>query len=206
MRILVACEFSGIVRDAFRARGHDAWSCDLLPCDADPQYHIQGDVLPVLKQEWDLMVAHPPCTHIAVSGAAWFEEKRSDGRQQEGIDFFLEFTKTDIPKWCVENPVSIMSTLYRRPDQVVQPYYFGDPYTKTTCLWLNRLPRLLHTDEDNLFMKKTHVDKGEFVTFKSGKRMPKWYAELRTNKDRGKIRSQFWPGIADAMADQWGSS
>lgn len=203
MRVLVACEFSGVVRDAFRKRGHDAWSCDLLPCEADPQWHIHGDAIKVMADhDWDLMIAHPPCTHLAVSGAAWFEEKRKDGRQQQGIDLFMAFVKTNIPRWCIENPVGIMSNLYRKPDQIIHPYYFGDEFQKTTCLWLRGLHPLSHSAEDDLFYQKTHVGKGEMVTYASGKTMPKWYAEAYGD---GHTRSKTFQGIADAMAEQWGA-
>ena len=199
MRILIACEFSGIVRDAFRAKGHDAWSCDLLPCEADYFYHIQADVLDMLDGRWDLMIAHPPCTHLCCSGARWFEKKQV--KQREAIYFFMKLADANIPKICIENPVGIMSTLWRKPDQIIQPYYFGDAYQKTTCLWLKNLPCLSHWNEDNLFFKKTHTNKGEFVTYASGKKMPRWYAELR---GQGKKRSVTFQGIADAMAEQWG--
>jgi len=204
MRVLIACEYSGVVRDAFRARGHDAWSCDILPCDADPQWHIQDDVLPLLGDGWDLMIAHPPCTHLAVSGAAWFEKKRADGRQQAGIDLFMAFAAAPVPRFCIENLVGIMSSLWRPPDQIIQPYYFGDEFQKTTCLWLQGLPPLVHIKQDDLFDKQTHVGRGEMITFPSGKRMAAWYALLRSDSSRGKIRSKTFPGIAQAMADQWG--
>ena len=203
VKVLVACEFSGIVREAFRKRGHDAWSCDLLPTEI-PGQHIQGDVLPILGDGWDLMIAHPPCTHLSVSGAAWFEKKRADGRQQGAIDFFMQFVRTSIPKWCVENPVGIMSSVWRSPNQIIQPYYFGDEFQKTTCLWLNGLPPLTHRPTDELFGQRTHVDRGEMITFSSGKRMAKWYAMLRADNKRASIRSKTFPGIADAMAEQWG--
>lgn len=203
MRVLVACEFSGIVRDAFIARGHDAWSCDLLPTES-PGPHIQDDVLKHLNDGWDLMIAHPPCTHLAVSGAAWFEQKRKDGRQQEGIDLFMQFTATNIPRYCIENPVGIMSTLWRSPDQVIQPYYFGDEFQKTTCLWTLGLPPLIHIKSDDLFDKRTHVGRGEMIEFASGKRMAKWYALLRADSTRAHIRSRTFPGIANQMAEQWG--
>ena len=157
-----------------------------------------------LNDGWDLMVAHPPCTHLAVSGAAWFEQKRKDGRQQEGVDLFMQFTATNIPKVCIENPVGIMSTLWRSPDQVIQPYYFGDEFQKTTCLWLKELAPLIHIKADDLFDKSTHVDRGEMITFESGKRMAKWYAMLRVDSTRAHIRSKTFPGIANAMAEQWG--
>lgn len=203
MRVLIACEFSGIVRDAFIRRGHDAWSCDLLPTER-PGPHIQDDVLNHLGEGWDLMIAHPPCTDLACSGAAWFEKKRADGRQQQSIEFFMQFTCTSIPRWCIENPVGIMSSVWRSPDQIIQPYYFGDEFQKTTCLWLKGLPPLLHRPTDELFGEKTHVGKGEMITFASGKRMAKWYAMLRADSKRAGIRSKTFPGIAEAMADQWG--
>ena len=197
MKILVACEFSGIVRDAFRKKGHDAWSCDILPCDGDPAYHYQCDIAYVLPyRKWDMIIAFPPCTHLASSGAAWFEQKRKDGRQQEGIDFFMLFTKSNCPKIVIENPVGIMSKVYRKPDQIIQPYMFGDPYSKRTCLWLKGVPKLIATDE---------VKPEERVSFSSGRTMPKWYADawkLPPN-ETSKIRSKTFPRIAKAMAKQW---
>jgi hypothetical protein len=188
MRVLVACEFSGVVREAFARRGHDAWSCDLLPTEI-PGQHIQGDVLDVLCDGWDLMIAHPPCTHLAVSGAKWFEQKRKDGRQQEGIDFFMELINAPINKISVENPVSIMSTVYRKPDQIIQPYEFGVPFKKTTCLWLKNLPPLLGTC----------LVVPNIVTYKDGNKFSADYG-WSTNKRR----SVTYQGIADAMAAQWG--
>ncbi len=202
MRVLVACEFSGIVRDAFKARGHDAWSCDLLPCEADPKYHIQADILSIIKQGWDLMIAHPPCTHLCCSGARWFYKKKK--LQEEALEFFRNLLAAPVKKLCVENPVGIVSSRIRPPDQIIQPYYFGDAFQKTTCLWLKGLPCLAHWDGDNLFFKNTHTDKGEFVTFASGKKMPKWYADLGRTKEAGYIRSKTFQGIANAMAEQWG--
>jgi hypothetical protein len=207
LKVLIACEESQVVCIEFRKLGIEAYSCDILPCSGGhPEWHIQGDVLSYLDEGWDMMLAFPPCTHLACSGAAWFEQKRKDGRQQDGINFFLAFTKTNISKWMIENPVGIMNKLYRKPDQVIQPYYFGDEAQKTTCLWLNSLPPLYHNSEPNLFDSKvTHVDKGEFIEFESGKRMQKWYALLRRDSDRGHIRSKTFPGIAKAMAEQWGN-
>ena len=203
--ILIACEFSGTVRDAFAAKGWDAWSCDLLPTEK-PGNHIQGDAIEAMQsRRWDMMIAFPPCTHLAVSGAAWFEKKRADGRQQEGIDFFMQFAASNIERYCIENPVGIMSSVWRRPDQVIQPYYFGDEFQKTTCLWLRGLPLLVHIASDDLFNQKTHVGKGEMITFPSGKRMAKWYAMLRTDSTRAHIRSKTFPGVGNAMADQWGA-
>ena len=199
MKVLVACEFSGIVRDAFIAKGHDAWSCDLLPSEK-PGPHLKCDIRNILSSDWDLMIAHPPCTHLSTSGAAWFEEKRKDGRQQKAIDFFMEFANAPIERICIENPVGIMSKLWRKPDQIIQPYYFGDEFQKTTCLWLKNLPGLFHLEQDGLFQGKTHVGKGEMVEFASGRVLPKWYAEARGD---GHKRSVTFQGIADAMAEQW---
>lgn len=195
MKVLISCEFSGIVREAFRAKGHDAWSCDLLPTEIPSPYHIQGDVLSILNDGWDLLIAFPPCTHLAVSGAVWFEQKRKDGRQQQGIDFFMEFTKTSIPLVAIENPVGIMSTKYRKPDQIIQPFWFGHEAQKKTCLWLTGLPKLVPTNM---------VDRGEIWVTKDGKkRGGAWTMCLTPSPDRWKIRSRTFPGIAAAMADQW---
>ena len=198
MRILIACEYSGRVREAFRKMGHDAWSCDLLPADDNSPYHIQGDVLQVLNDGWDLMVAHPPCTHLAVSGARHFAEKIADGRQQEGIDFFMAMINAPIPRIAVENPICIMSTKYRKPDQIIQPWQFGHEAQKTTCLWLKGLPPLQPTNI---------VGKGEFITHKSGKTKPKWIADAfkLPPDERRKVRSKTFEGIAKAMAEQWGA-
>ena len=188
-RVLIACEFSGRVREAFRKRGHDAWSCDLLPSDDNSPYHIQGDVLQLLRycpvyRYYDLMIAFPPCTHLAVSGARWFKEKRKDGRQQKAIDFFITLTKASIRKIAIENPVSIMSSIYRGPDQYIQPWQFGHGETKATCLWLKNLPKLIPTKIVEGREARIH-------------RMP-------PSKDRGKLRSITYQGIADAMPVQWG--
>ena len=144
MKVLVACEFSGIVRDAFIAKGHDAISCDLLPTEIQGP-HYQGSVFDIIDDDFDLMIAHPPCTHLAVSGARYFEQKRQDGRQQEAIDFFMSLINSNIPKIAVENPVCIMSSKYRKPDQIIQPWMFGHGETKATCLWLKGLPKLVPT-------------------------------------------------------------
>ena len=188
VKVLVACEYSGIVRDAFIARGYDATSCDLLPTESLGP-HYQGNVLDILGNGWDLMIAHPPCTHLAVSGARWFAEKRKDGRQQGAIDFFLELANAPIPRIALENPVSIMSTVWRKPDQIIHPWQFGDEYQKTTCLWIKNLPPLFPT---------SIVDSGEFVIH-GGRKLPKWYSNRTRNRDK------TFPGIAAAMAEQWGS-
>jgi site-specific DNA-cytosine methylase len=182
MRVLVACEFSGVIRDAFRARGHEAWSCDLLPTEI-PGPHIQGDVLDVLGDGWDLMIAHPPCTHLAVSGARWFKEKRVE--QAEALDFVRRLLDAPVPKIALENPVSIISSRIRKPDQIIQPWQFGHGETKATCLWLKGLPLLQPTNVVEGRENRVH-------------RMP-------PSADRWKLRSVTYTGIADAMAVQWGA-
>jgi len=196
MKILIACEFSGTVRDAFTKIGHDAWSCDLEPNEL-PGNHYQGSVLDIINDGWDMMIAHPPCTHLAASGARHFEKKRADGRQQQGIDFFMILANSNIPKYAIENPIGIMSTIWRKPEQIIQPYEYGHGTTKATCLWLKNLPLLKPTNI---------VDKGEVITFKSGKRMSKWFYESSQlkPKEREKMRNKTFQGIADAMAEQWG--
>ena len=192
MKVLVACEYSGVVRDAFIKRGHDALSCDLLPTES-PGPHYQGDVLDIINTEkWDLMIAHPPCTHIAVSGAAWFAEKRQDGRQQEAIEFFMALANTDIPKTCIENPVCIMSSVWRKPDQYIQPYEYGHMEQKKTGLWLTNLPKLMSTN--NVY--------DEMLSLPKNQRERLHY--LPPGPERAKIRSKTFQGIADAMAEQWG--
>lgn len=181
MRVLVACEYSGTVRDAFIAKGHDAMSCDLLPTDK-PGPHYQGDVFDVINDGWDLMIAHPPCTHLAVSGARWFKDKVTE--QAEALDFVRRLMNADIERICIENPVSIISSRIRRPDQTIQPWQFGHGETKRTCLWLKGLPKLVPTDI---------VD---------GRDQRIW--KLPPSPDRWKIRSATFQGIADAMANQWG--
>jgi site-specific DNA-cytosine methylase len=182
-RVLIACEYSGVVRDAFIAAGHEAMSCDFLPTEK-PGPHYQGDVRDVLNFPWDLMIAHPPCTDLSVSGARHFEAKRLDGRQQASVSFFMMLARADIPQIAIENPVCIMSSLWRKPDQVIQPYQFGHGETKATCLWLKRLPKLIPT---NIVEGREHRIH----------RMP-------PSPDRWKERSRTFQGIADAMAQQWG--
>jgi len=202
MKILVACEFSGTVREAFAKLGHDAWSCDIEPTDI-PGKHYQGDMFDIVNDGWDMMIAFPPCTHLAVSGAKHFEQKRKDGRQQQGIDFFLKVANVPIPRIAIENPVGIMSNLYRKPDQVIQPWQFGDKAQKTTCLWLKNLPLLKPTDV---------VSKGDFYISPSGKKLPSWYGDAAVDgkkiaygsPEMKRIRNKTFQGIANAMADQWG--
>jgi hypothetical protein len=181
--VLVACEYSGRVREAFRRLGHDAWSCDFLPAEDESPHHIQGDVLPVLDRGWDLMVAHPPCTDLAVSGARHFEQKRADGRQREAIRFFQLLAEAPIPRWAIENPVCIMSTVWREPDQIIQPWQFGHGETKATCLWLKGLPPLVPTNIVSGRHPRVHL-------------MP-------PGPDRWKERSRTYEGVAEAMAGQW---
>ena len=212
MKVLIACEESQIVCKEFREKGHEAYSCDIQNCSGNfPQWHIKDNVFNIINDSWDIMIAFPPCTHLAVSGAAWFEKKKKDGRQKEGIDFFLKLANSNINKICLENPVGIMSNIYKKPDQIIQPYYFGDSFSKKTCLWLKNLPKLYHNKNINLFDNKiTHVDKGEFFYWidKKGKnkKQPLWYyqAFINNKKERSLIRSKTFPGIAKAMAIQWG--
>ena len=192
MRVLIACEYSGRVRDAFLKRGHDAWSCDLLPTDS-PGPHYQKDVREVLGLGWGLMIAHPPCTDLAVSGARHFARKRADGSQERSIAFFMLLAQANIPKIAVENPVCIMSSVWRKPDQVIHPWMFGHPEAKATCLWLKGLPRLTPT---------TVLQKPERGYWDN--QTPSGQNKLGPSKDRWKIRSATYTGIAHAMASQWG--
>jgi hypothetical protein len=185
MRVLVACEYSGRVRDAFLAIGHEAMSCDLLPTESEGP-HYEGDVRDVLDYPWDLMIAHPPCTHLSVSGARHFAEKRMRGGQQAAASFFMMLAKADIPRIAIENPVCVMSSLWRKPDQVIQPWQFGHGETKATCLWLKNLPLLRATNIVEGREQRIH--------------------RLPPSEDRWKLRSETFKGIADAMADQWGGS
>lgn len=184
MRVLIACEYSGRVREAFARLGHDAWSCDLRSTMI-PGNHYKGDVFDILNDGWDLMIAHPPCTHLAVSGARWFKDKKEV--QEQALEFVQRLMNAPINKIAIENPVSIISSRIRKPDQIIQPWMFGEPFTKTTCLWLKNLPPLKPTNT---------VDKGEFVIH-GGKRISKWYSNRQFPRD---ITFQ---GVADAMAEQW---
>ncbi|MFA5166762.1 MAG: DNA cytosine methyltransferase [Candidatus Paceibacterota bacterium] len=183
MKVLIACEFSGTVRDAFIAKCHDAISCDLLPTEK-PGPHYQGDVFDIINDGFDLMIAHPPCTDLAVSGARHFEAKRKDGRQQKSMEFFLALALAPIKMKCIENPISIMSTVWRKPDQIIQPWQFGHGETKATCLWLEGLT----------ILKPTNIVEGREQKIHN---MP-------PSADRWKLRSKTYQGIADAMANQWG--
>ena len=193
MRVLVACEFSGTVRRAFRERGHDAWSCDILPAEDGSPHHYQQDVTQLLGEGWDLMIAHPPCTHLAVSGAAHFAKKREDGRQGAALDFVRTLLAAPIPKIALENPVSIISSQIRKPDQIINPYQFGEPISKKTCLWLKNLTPLVASQV---------VQGSVYHTAPSGRRYPDWC--WKTGGGSGHKRSRFFEGIAKAMANQWG--
>jgi hypothetical protein len=195
MKVLIACEYSGAVRDAFIRVGHDAMSCDLLPTDA-PGPHYQGDVRDVLDYPWDLMIAHPPCTDLSVSGAAWFAKKKLIGAQQASASFFMMLAKADIPKMAIENPICIMSTLWRKPDQIIQPWQFGHGETKATSLWLKNLPLLAATQ-----MVEPRIVNGRS---RWGNQTASGQNKLAPSADRWKIRSETYKGIADAMASQWG--
>jgi hypothetical protein len=183
-KVLVACEESQVVTKEMRALGINAFSCDVEPCSGGhPEWHIQGNVTPLLEQDWDLIIAFPPCTDLAVSGARWFKEKQADGRQQRSIEFFLQFTRLSC-RWAIENPIGIMSTKFRKPDQIIQPWQFGHGETKATCLWLNKLPKLKPTD------------------IVEGREQRIW--KMAPSPERGKQRSKTYPNIAKAMASQWG--
>lgn len=190
-RILVACEYSGRVRNAFAQRGWDAWSCDLLPSET-PGQHYQGDVRDMLTQQWDLMVCHPPCTHLAVSGARHFAAKQASGVQQEALKFVQMLLDADVPHIALENPVSIISTRIRKPSQIIQPHQFGHPEFKATCLWLKNLPKLAPTNP----LKIPAKDTPEFKEWERVHRMP-------PSADRWKERSRTYNGVAEALADQY---
>ena len=212
-KVLVACEKSGVVRDAFRAAGHDAWSADYDKDETDSEFHYVGNVLNIVEEGWDLMIAHPPCTYLANSGNQWlshpddfylpFDERREHpmypGRRQkmyESVAFAIALFSADIKHICIENPVGMLSTIWRKPDQTIQPYQFGHQVSKKTCFWLKNLPPLIPTNE---------VPAGDFVTFSSGARLHKWYHEGRkkTKDATSTHRSKTFTGIAEAMADQW---
>lgn len=217
MKVLVACEFSGVVRDAFRARGHEAVSVDLIPCER-PGPAFQGDVLDFIEGPWDLMIAHPPCTHLAVSGARWFVGRET--LQEQAIQFFLRLANAPIERVCVENPVSIMSTRYRKPDQIIQPWQFGEDASKATCLWLKNLPHLAPTKHVDPHYACPCGTRFEYGLGKYGcpncsgdmgepkavyqNQCPSGQNRLGPSPKRAMNRSRTYQGIADAMASQWG--
>lgn len=213
MKVLIACEYSGIVRDAFIKKGHQAISCDLLPSESDLGEHYQGDVTDILYDDWDLMIAHPPCTYLSVSGARWYyhpedkhlpyEERRPHPmhpnrrqHQQEALDFVQLLLDAPIEKIAVENPISVISSRIKKPTQIIQPYEYGHPTSKSTCLWLKNLEPL----------QPTNIVEPIWINVSDGKRMSKFHYDTYTlpKEERGKIRSATFPGIAQAMADQWG--
>ena len=219
MNILIACEESQRICIEFRKLGFNAFSCDIIDCSGGhPEWHIKSDCLPLINTtdfnfitqngdihiiyKWDLIIAHPPCTDLCVSGARWFKEKQADGRQQKSIDFFMQFTDLNCDHVAIENPIGIMSTHYRKPDQIIQPYMFGDPVRKTTCLWLKNLPKLLPTDivDPKIINdgKTTYSGPAYYATNENGKILA-W-----NNPETAKIRSKTYHGIAKAIADQWG--
>lgn len=216
MRVLVACEYSGAVRDAFRAQGHDAMSCDMLPTER-PGPHHQGDVRDILRDGWDMLIAHPPCTHLAVSGARWFDGKRQE--QEEALRFVRELMDAPIPRIAIENPVSIISSRIRKPDQVIQPWMFGHDASKATCLWLKGLPMLRPTQfvPGKLFCCGLPVPDGAGVygcpnccgdkraQERWSNQTPSGQNKLSPGPDRWKERSRTYEGIAQAMAEQWGN-
>ncbi len=195
MRVLVACEMSGRVRDAFIRRGHEAVSCDLLDTLTEGP-HYKGSVLDILHDNWDLMIAHPPCTDIAVSGSRYFKEKIADGRQQAALDFVKLLMDAPIERICIENPVSVISSRIRKPDQIIQPYEFGEDASKRTCLWLKNLPALVGTR----YVEPRVVDGKK----RWGNQTDSGQNKLGPSEDRAEIRSLTYHGIAEAMAEQWG--
>lgn len=202
MKVLIACEFSGTVRNAFTALGHDAWSCDILPTETEGN-HIEGDALSVINDGWDLMIAHPPCTYLTVTGNKWmkpeFIDRFPDRPQQrkDAIAFFMALVNAPIPKIAIENPVGIMSSEYKKPSQYIHPYHFGEPHSKKTGLWLKGLPLLTPTE----------IVEPKFYIYKDGRRDPLWHVQSMSMPphERMKFRSKTYQGIADAMANQWGN-
>ena len=205
MKVLVACEESQEVCKAFREKGHEAYSCDIEPCSGGhPEWHLQQDVLPLLKEKWDMIIAFPPCTYLTVTGNRWFNIDRYGEKaiqrhkdRKDAIDFFMTFANADFEKIAIENPVGIMSSEWRKPNQIINPWQFGDAFEKKTCLWLKGLPELKPTNIVEIPPRKR---------FDSGKSMPSWYAEAwhLPKEERAKLRSKTFPGIARAMAEQWG--
>jgi len=205
MRVLVACEFSQIVTKAFRARGHEAYSCDLLPTEGNPEWHIQGDVRHILglRKGWDLMIGHPPCTYLSYAATAHWNKPGRCKKRLEALEFFRQLWEAPIEKICLENPKGCASPIIAKYSQEIQPYYFGDRHIKTTWLWLKNLPLLQHQKNDTLWKQSTHTSKPEPISIDNTERSKKRYfvdAKVRNPHHR----SRFWPGIAKAMAEQWG--
>lgn len=206
LRMLAACESSGRVRDAFAARGWDAWSCDILPSEA-PGQHVQGDVLDVFcwgPVEWDLIIAFPPCTDLSLAGARWWKEKQADGRQQAAADFFMAMITAPARHVAVENPSGVMSKLYRPPDQTIQPWWFGDPFRKNTCLWLKNLPELA-ADNPVEPVGRVATGGGSWrVDSAAGRAAMSAHEDSEGRKNRARVRSRTFPGFARALASQYG--
>ena len=204
MKVLVACEESQAVCKEFRKLGHEAYSCDIVPCSGGhPEWHLQQDVIPLLKEKWDMIIAFPPCTYLTVTGNRWFNIDRYGEKaiqrhkdRKNAIDFFMAFANADCDKIAIENPVGVMSSLWRKPDQYIEPYLFGDPEKKKTGLWLKGLPLL----------KPTNIVEPVIIHCKSGANEPRWHIETMhlPKEERSRLRSQTFPGIAEAMAEQWG--
>ncbi len=199
MKVLIACEFSGIVREAFKKKGHNACSCDFLPTEI-PGNHYFGDVLDIIKHDWDLLIAFPPCTHLSSSGAVYWPEKQKDGRQREAITFVNTLFHSGIKRVCLENPVGILSTVWKKPTQIINPFQFGDPYRKKTCLWLKGLNKLVPTNIVEP-IASWHSGSTRGGKKKDGTRTP---SKLPALHGGWKKRSLTFQGIADAMAEQWG--
>jgi len=208
MKVLVACEESQVVTIAFREKGHEAFSCDLQECSGGhPEWHYQGDVLEVIKEGWDLMIGHPPCTFISYVGTRHWNSPGRLLKRLEALEFFAKLWLAPVEKICLENPKGCASPTISKYSQQIQPYFFGDEESKTTWLWLKNLPLLKHNKSVDLFgTEVTHVKRGEMIEFPSGKSLSKWYADAwrLPKEERQKLRSKTFPGIAKAMADQWG--
>lgn len=206
MKVLVACEESQAVTKEFRRKGHEAYSCDTEPCSGGhPEWHLQQDVIPLLEEEWDMLIGFPPCTYLSYAGTRHWNNPGRLEKRLDGLHFFAQLWLAPIDKICLENPRGCASPIIAKYTQLINPYYFGDSFSKPTCLFLKNLPQLIHAKTDTLFEKATHVDKGEFVEFITNKgtvkKEAKWCREL---SGKGKERSKTFPGIAKAMADQWG--
>jgi len=210
MRVLIACEESQTITAKYREKGIEAYSCDLKPAKINSDWHYQTDIFEVINLGWDLMIAHPPCTRLTVTGNKWYKPEFADRfpniqeERKEAIEFFMKIANANINRIAIENPIGIMSSIFRKPNQVIQPYYFGDTERKATCLWLKNLPKLRHVKENNLFETKTHVEP-EIITFKSGSTMSKIHFESsKLPKDlRSEVRSKTFEGIANAIVNQW---
>jgi site-specific DNA-cytosine methylase len=196
MRVLVACECSGIVRDAFRSRGHDAWSCDLQECEADPRFHIQADATSVIRDGWDMLIAHPPCTYLSRAGARWWKDEARQAKADEAAEFVFAFRDAPIDRIAIENPIGQLNRRWRYPDQVIQPWHFGHPYSKATCLWLKNLPPL---------MSSVLCDYTPLLPSNVGAGKRKGQQSHRGHTRNAKDASRTFKGIADAMAQQWGT-